>query len=488
MSYNPNNPNGQATMANSAPVVIASDQSAIPVSGTVTASISSASIAGLYVDLREIKGVAVSVGNGATDTGTQRVTISNDSTGIISVAGRAAQGAAIAGNPVLLAGEDPSGNVATLQTAAGGDLLVDTELPAAAPLTDTTANPTTPMVGDALMAYDGTQWVRVRIGQGDGAGSGALFQSLGMVFNGSTNDRMRGDSTDGLLVNLGANNDVSVTNGAGASAVNIQDGGNSITVDGTVTSTIASTSISGLNVNLTKINGTATQSGSGTATGAIRVELPTNGTGVIATVGAVTAITNALPAGTNAIGKLAANSGVDIGDVDVTSIIPGTGATNLGKAEDAGHTTGDTGVASWGVRNDALSALTTTDLDYSPLATDSLGRTLVTESPFATQVLGTAAITGVASTQLLPASGNAGLRTYVTDIIVTNTSSTAVFIRFKNGSGGSNRAYTSAPANGGSNIVGLKTPIKTGLNTAFHAASSTAVSTIYITALGYYAP
>jgi hypothetical protein len=32
----------------------------------------------------------------------------------------------------------------------------------------------------------------------------------------------------------------------------------------------------------------------------------------------------ALPAGTNAIGKLAANSGVDIGDVDVTSISPGT--------------------------------------------------------------------------------------------------------------------------------------------------------------------
>ena len=44
----------------------------------------------------------------------------------------------------------------------------------------------------------------------------------------------------------------------------------------------------------------------------------------VTTVGAVTAITNALPAGTNAIGKLAANSGVDIGDVDVTSISAGS--------------------------------------------------------------------------------------------------------------------------------------------------------------------
>lgn len=86
-----------------------------------------------------------------------------------------------------------------------------------------------------------------------------------------------------------------------------------------------------LNVNM-NVAGTDVVSGSGTATGALRVELPTNGTGVIATVGAVTAITNALPAGTNAIGKLAANSGVDIGDVDVTSLPALAAGTNaIGK-------------------------------------------------------------------------------------------------------------------------------------------------------------
>lgn len=35
MSYNPNNPNGQGTMANSSPIVIASDQTKIPVAGDV---------------------------------------------------------------------------------------------------------------------------------------------------------------------------------------------------------------------------------------------------------------------------------------------------------------------------------------------------------------------------------------------------------------------------------------------------------------------
>lgn len=91
--------------------------------------------------------------------------------------------------------------------------------------------------------------------------------------------------------------------------------------------------------------------------------------------GAVT-ISAALPAGTNAIGKLAANSGVDIGDVDVTSIIPGTGATNLGKAEDAAHTSADTGVMALGVRRDTLAAGAGTDGDYEAIPVASISSTL----------------------------------------------------------------------------------------------------------------
>jgi len=81
----------------------------------------------------------------------------------------------------------------------------------------------------------------------------------------------------------------------------------------------------------------------------------------------------ALPAGTNEIGKLAANSGVDIGDVDVTSIIPGTGATNLGKAEDDVHNSGDTGVLLLGVRADSSVEFTDADGDYSPIAITNKG-------------------------------------------------------------------------------------------------------------------
>mgnify|MGYP005817519615 CR=1 FL=1 len=84
-------------------------------------------------------------------------------------------------------------------------------------------------------------------------------------------------------------------------------------------------------------------------------------------------IASALPAGSNAIGKLAANSGVDIGDVDVTSIIPATGATNLGKAIQSPQGGTDTGVAALVVRNDVLADLSGADGDYAPLQVDKSG-------------------------------------------------------------------------------------------------------------------
>jgi hypothetical protein len=97
---------------------------------------------------------------------------------------------------------------------------------------------------------------------------------------------------------------------------------------------------------------------------------------------------DALPAGTNAIGKLAANSGVDIGDVDVASVVPGTGATNLGKAVDSASGATDTGVAPLAIRDDGLSALTPVEGDYIPLRVDANGALWVIPS-------GTVAISAV---------------------------------------------------------------------------------------------
>lgn len=68
-------------------------------------------------------------------------------------------------------------------------------------------------------------------------------------------------------------------------------------------------------------------------------------------------------------------------DVTVTSTValtPGTAAANLGKAEDAAHASGDVGVMGLGVRaDDNVTDLTSNDGDYSPHATDQLGRAKV---------------------------------------------------------------------------------------------------------------
>ena len=65
-----------------------------------------------------------------------------------------------------------------------------------------------------------------------------------------------------------------------------------------------------------------------TNAGTFAVQAAQSGTWNIGTVTAVTAITNALPAGTNAIGKLAANSGVIIGTVELTSATTNTNSNS----------------------------------------------------------------------------------------------------------------------------------------------------------------
>ena len=75
---------------------------------------------------------------------------------------------------------------------------------------------------------------------------------------------------------------------------------------------------------------------------------------------------------------LAAADGVDIGNVDVTSVIPGVAATNLGKAVDSALEATDTGVAALAVRDDALTTLTPVDGDYTNLRVSSVGALHVT--------------------------------------------------------------------------------------------------------------
>lgn len=98
----------------------------------------------------------------------------------------------------------------------------------------------------------------------------------------------------------------------------------------------------------------------------MRVTIASDSTGVLSVDdngGSLTVdVGTALPAGTN-----------NIGDVDVLSVVPGTGATALGKAIDTAAGATDTGVAVLAVRDDALTTLTPADGDYVTLRVDSTG-------------------------------------------------------------------------------------------------------------------
>jgi hypothetical protein len=95
----------------------------------------------------------------------------------------------------------------TALTTTSGALSVDTELPAAVALSDVLSNPTTPLVGSALLGFNSgaVRWERLDITAPADAASGSqslLTYAKNQVFNGTTWDRMRGDTTNGVDVDV----------------------------------------------------------------------------------------------------------------------------------------------------------------------------------------------------------------------------------------------------------------------------------------------
>lgn len=138
------------------------------------------------------------------------------------------------------------------------------------------------------------------------SGDAVPAAAYGLLYNGDTWDRLRGDAANGMLVNLGTNNDItgSVTANAGTnlntSALALEAGGN---LDEAVAL-------------LTII--TADTGNIATAAAAIQtaVEILDN---FVSGNEAQVDIVAPLPAGTNAIGKLAANSGVIVGAIEIAA-------------------------------------------------------------------------------------------------------------------------------------------------------------------------
>lgn len=312
---------GQQTMANSISVAIASDQSAVPISGTVTASVSGTVTASVNFSYSEDSAHA------SNDKGAFILGVRNDSaaTTFTSTDGDY--------SPIATDDKGRVFDYASQEVSTGYARGVST-------IGGVDANTGNAEVDNIYVLLNGNA---LAVGLADKNGDLIGAEKLIETHRKEDDPHTTGDYGNFVLaVRNDANAVVTSTDGDYSQisvndkgAIAIQDGGNSITVDGTV-----------------GISGTVTVSGTVAAT--------------------VTGTVAATQSGTWVLG---ANSGVDIGDVDVTSVIPGTGATNLGKAEDSAHTSGDVGVMTLGVRNDnAGNILSGSNGDYTPIATDQFGK------------------------------------------------------------------------------------------------------------------
>lgn len=220
----------------------------------------------------------------------------------------------------------------------------------------------------AVHISDGGDTISVDDGGGALTVDGTVTANAGTgTFNVDVTANTAGLATSANQLPDGHN--VTVDNATGASAVNIQDGGNSITIDD------GGSSIT--------VDGTVTANA---GTGTFNVDVTANSIGLATSA-------NQLPDGHNVtVDNASGASAVNIqdggnsitvddgggsltvdGSVSVSAVTPGTSATSLGKAEDAAHSSGDTGVMALGVRNEANATLSGTNLDYTPIAVNSEG-------------------------------------------------------------------------------------------------------------------
>lgn len=276
-------------------------------------------------------------------------------------------------------------------------------------------------------------------------------------------------------------------------------------------------------------NATTSVVGNGTAAAAQRITLANDSTGAIATVGAVTSITNALPAGTNLLGKvgidqttpgttnlvaLTAETTKVIGTVNqgtspwvvsgnltnisgtislptgaATSANQSTGITSLAtiaalsKAEDAPASSGDTGIQMLGVRNDTVADSTNTNGDYTQVSTDVKGHILTADAPRVLKGRQLTTITSsTAETTIVTAVASTFLDIY--RLVVTNTSATACTVTIKDSTAGTTVWVWNIPAG---DSRGMSGPIdaaanQSTVNNNWTATCGTSVASIVVTA------
>lgn len=332
----------------------------------------------------------------------------------------------------------PGTSVDGLLVNLGANNDVDTELPAAAALGDTDANPTAPMVGSCLMVWNSATW-----------------------------SRLPGSTTDGMLVNLGANNDVIATGNAASAAA---DSGNPVKIGGKVDTTLP-TYTDGQRANLQM-----------DVRGKAYVTIGNGGNSQV--VAAVVAQADAL-ANTNG---LAANAATYVYNGVTWDRVRGDTTTGMYVGGAIPHDTADSGNPNK-VGFKATTSLAGLTLVGNNDRTDGFAGVdgVQLTRPYCNLediVDGNVSITDGSSTEVIAAQA-AGVRTYITSCTITNTSATAVTVTLRDGAAGTVKWTFPVPANTSGVTMNFLVPLRFSAATAVCADPSAAASTITVSLNGF---
>lgn len=230
-------------------------------------------------------------------------------------------------------------------------------------------------------------------------------------------------------------------------------------------------------VNVAQMNGVTTTMGNGIAgTGVQRVTLASDSTGQVA-----------LAAGTNGIGKLTANSGVTIGAVEIAAAQTLATVTTVSTLTGGGiaHDGADSGnPIKIGMKaKAALSGLTLVAADDRTDAYSDLDGVQITRlnSAIGDYVSGNASNTDGSSTQVI-AAGAASVKHYITDVTITNTSASNIYVELKDGT--TVKWTFPVPATSGVTHH-FNTPIGGTAATAWNFDPSAAATTVYCSAAAF---
>lgn len=282
--------------------------------------------------------------------------------------------------------------------------------------------------------------------------------------------------------------------------LSVDDNGGSLTVDGTVTANLSATDnavLDQIEVNTSYGDNT----GGGTEAGALRVTLANDSTGVLSvddnggslTVdGTVTA-----DAGTGPWPVTDNGGSLTIDDGGGSITIDGSVTADLGANNDVtvqgenahdGTTLGNPVLSGARATNSVEGITQVANADLTHVQADLNGVLISRPHTTLEEIISerVSDTTGTSTAFTNFAAGGAGIHNYVTTITVFNSSATDGYVDIRDGAAGSVLFTVPAPAAGGS-VINLPVPLKGSANTALAYDVSAALSTVYISMVGFQA-